>query len=198
MTTKQRLSSIHKDLATLGHEVVSLYLPRPSIHAGGDKWRILKKNAAAALEAAPFDISGLTNELASLGNADFRGNGVALFAAPSGLRVLHLAHRPRPVIKERGTALMLPALADAVSEGARWIAIVDLEKPRLLLETDGVLDDMTALLDHDSFEKIEGRRDVESDVLYHSAARGGAAAGASGTRFHSLGTDAHAEREKSE
>lgn len=198
MTGNTRTAAIQRALSGLGQDVVSLYLPRPAIETGGEKWRILKKNALAALAGVGAQAQPLADELEKLETADFRGLGIGLFSSPRGLRVLHLTHRPHPVLKARGAALMVPALADAAGSGAVWAAVADRDAPRLMVVDGGRIIDRTAHLAEADFGKIEGMRDVESEVLYHSAARGGASAGDTGTHFHSLGTDPNAEMEKAE
>ncbi len=200
MTSKtSTASAVHNALRDLGDNVVSLYLPLPAIEVGGEKWRILQKNALAKLEEHCPDHTGLAEELEGIDLPDFRGSGIGLFSDGGKVRVLHLTHRPRPLLKVGGPAAMLPALADSVSDVSRWVAVIDRDHARLVLVDNGRVIDHTARLTHDSFEKIAGMRETMNDVLFHSAARGGARTPAEGAaKFHALGTDLSGEHEKAE
>ncbi|MEQ8747718.1 hypothetical protein [Pyruvatibacter sp.] len=198
MVNTPTVSMIFDDLSALGEDVTSLYLPRPPIAQGLEKWRILKKNAVATLEESAPDAPKLIEELSRLELSDFHGLGLALFAAADEVKIMHLTHRPLPILKTRGSALMLPALADNSSTRARWVAIIDRDTPRLVVVNGSEVDDHTSSLDHMTYERVAKIRDEQSNVMFHSIARGGISAGDTGTAFHALGTGSDEEEEKAE
>jgi hypothetical protein len=189
MTTRYQtvLQSVDADGSFEG---LSLYVPRPSIEVGGEKWRILQKNLVDALRDR--GAAAVAHRIAAFEIPDFRGLGIVVFANGDGLQLAHLSRRPQLSLVAEAPPYLLPLFIDLGSKAVDWIVEIDREKPKLFHRVGDELTDLTALLDAPDYDDIRERREVQDDLLFHSTSRGPSA----NVAYHALGTDQGAEEEK--
>ncbi|MEL6288634.1 MAG: hypothetical protein AAFQ42_13755 [Pseudomonadota bacterium] len=170
--------------------LATLYLPKPIIQVGGEKWRILRKSAVDAMRDAGHD--ALANRIEDMELDEFRGAGRVFFTAGNTVQSAHLSSRPMVTYTNGGIPFLLPLFADLASATTDWIVEINREKPKLFLRTGETVVDMTDQLDAPTYEEIRERREVQDDVIFHSASRGPRAR----VNYHALGADQSQEEEK--
>lgn len=199
MTHALSPSAIKQTLEGLGGQVNSVLLARPSIETGGEKLRLVAKNAVQALEEAGAKSDALRQRLESLTLEDVQSPGLALYESGGEVRELRLTTPPRAMVKAGGQALWLPAVADACNYQSAWVAVADRNAPRLYKLVDDRLHDFSGIVELPDFSSIEARRQPQVDTLFHSSSSARATPGHGGhAKFHALGTSQEAEQEKTE
>jgi hypothetical protein len=175
-------------------EVLSCYIPRPSLSQFGEKWRILKKNIEGKLEPLSERFPRTIEAVEALTLNAFAGQGIAFFDNGEILRSAPLIARPRLFkVIERGPFL-LPLMADGDQRGRVLIVEIRSDNARIFARQDQELVEVTAQFDLPAFEEFLRRREIQDDIFFHANSRG-----ASGTpQYHALGTDREAEAEKTE
>ncbi len=200
MTKSTPLTPFRDAIDALGQSdhVTSLYVPRPSIETGGEKWRILRKNLLTALEEKAPKAERIYAALEGLENHDFRGLGIAFFESPTAFRTMHLIDRPIAILTTEAQPFLLPALADHLDRQTAWALALDKDEPKLYHYRNGEITDETHRLDAPSYEEIEHRRYVQDDILFHQGARGSVGGHQGPAIFHALGISQPEEEEKTD
>lgn len=201
-TAATALDALKPGLAEFGDDTVTLYVPRPLIQVGGEKWRILRKNMIDQLEER--DLAPRTREvLADMELEDFRGEGFVAMESPESFHTSHLNARPLAML-HRGAPFALPLLRDVGARQSAWVLALSKEEPRLYLYSGGdVIDHSARLRESDlqgatpvTLESIQERREVQDDFFFHSGSRGRLRSAEARSDTHALGTDVDAEEEK--
>ena len=195
MTTREQqvLTSLGVTSETPGeHNILSLYVPRPAIEVGGEKWRILRKNVVDTLEERGF--SAAARRVDAIELTDFQGLGFALFAKGDRIQTAHLSHAPVLSVTTADVPYLLPLFVDLNARRTDWIVVINREKPELYCRVGTETTDFTDRLDAPAHADIQERREVQDDLLFHSTSRGPSA----NVAFHALGTDPREEEEKTD
>lgn len=198
MADHSSLETFRQAFADFSDETVSVYVPRPAVEIGGEKWRILRKNVVDAVGKHAPTANFIKERLETFELADFRANGIALFDDGKNARMAHLNARPIASITTGEPPFILPLLADFQSRGTNWVLFIARDKPRLFLHQAGVVKDMTDRLDAPKYRSVEARRHVQDDVFFHSGSRGSARNSDSRSVHHALGSGGDEEREKTD
>ncbi|WP_084420162.1 hypothetical protein [Henriciella litoralis] len=196
--TTPALEEFKQTFSEFSDKTVSVYIPRPAVETGGEKWRILRKNVIDAVESHAPKSSFILERLANFELADFRANGIALFDDGEHHRMAHLSARPVASISTDEPPFILPLLADMQSHSTHWVLAITKGKPKLFLYANGFAKDMTDRLDAPGYRSVEARRQIQDDVFFHSGSRGREAARDGQPMYHSLGSDQSEEREKTD
>ncbi len=191
----ERLRELATELDGKG-PVASLYVPRPAIQVGGEKWRILKKNVLDEIEKRAEGYEALREIVEGLELNDFRGQGIAILQSGDTCRTVQLARRPVALLVVEDRPFILPAAADLLDQYTAWVMTIDKEQPKLYVYADGNLEDVSERLDALSYEEIENRRLVQDDVFFHASQRGIVGGHNGPGIYHALGTGEDEEREK--
>lgn len=198
MSDPMSLETFRKAFTSFSDKTTSVYVPRPAVEVGGEKWRILRKNIIDGIEDHAPDASFIIDRLKDFELADFRANGIALFDDGENQRMAHLNARPVASITTGERPFILPLLADFQSRETHWVLFVTRDKPRLFLYQGGFVKDMSDRLDAPQYRSVEARRHVHDDVFFHAASRGSASNGEGRSVFHALGSGADEERDKTD
>ena len=198
MSDPQSLETFRQAFAGFTDRTVSVYVPRPAVEIGGEKWRILRKNVIDAIETHAPQAGFIKARLDAFELADFRANGIALFEDGENRRMAHLNARPVASITTGEPPFILPLLADFQSRETHWVLFVTRDTPKLFLYQGGHVKDMTDRLDAPKYRSVEARRHVHDDVFFHSAARGSASNGEGQSVYHTLGSGQDEERDKTD
>lgn len=198
MTDQSSLETFRQAFADFSDKTVSVYVPRPAVEVGGEKWRILRKNVVDAVEKHAPKAEFIRERLENFELADFRANGIALFDDGKTARMAHLNARPVASITTGEPPFILPLLADLQSRGTHWVLFITRDKPQLFLHQGGVVKDMTDRLDAPKYRSVEARRHVQDDVFFHSGSRGSARSSDGRSIHHALGSGQDEEREKTD
>lgn len=198
MSEHMSLDTFRHAFSDFSDKTVSVYIPRPAVETGGEKWRILRKNVIAAVEEHAPEANLIIERIGDFELADFRGNGLALFQEGGKWRMAHLNARPVASITVGEPPFILPLLADFQSRETHWVLFITRDKPKLYLYSGGRVSDMSDRLEAPKYRSVEARRHVQDDVFFHSGARGRVAARDGQPMYHSLGSDQHDEREKTD
>lgn len=198
MSDQTSLDTFRHAFADFSDKTTSVYVPRPAIEIGGEKWRILRKNVVDAVEKQAPKAAFIRERLENFELADFRANGIALFDDGQNTRMAHLNARPIASITTGEPPFILPLLADFQSRDTHWVLFITRDQPKLFLHQGGHVKDMTDRLDAPKYRSVEARRYVQDDVFFHSGSRGREAARDGQPMYHSLGSDQNQEREKTD
>ncbi|MEM5518593.1 hypothetical protein WNY37_16670 [Henriciella sp. AS95] len=198
MTTPLSLETFRQAFADFSDKTTSVYIPRPAVQTGGEKWRILRKNVVDAVTDHSPNAKFICDRIASFELADFRGNGIAIFDDGENQRMAHLNARPVASITTGEPPFILPLLADYQSRETHWVLFVTKDEPKLYLYSGGSVADMSDRLDAPKYRSVEARRYVQDDVFFHSGSRGSARDSDSQSVYHALGSDQSQEREKTD
>ncbi|MEE2878592.1 MAG: hypothetical protein VX593_06280 [Pseudomonadota bacterium] len=198
MSDHLSLDTFRQAFADFSDKTTSVYVPRPAIETGGEKWRILRKNVVDAVRDHSPDATFIAERLEAFELADFRGNGIALFDDGKNRRMAHLNARPVASITTEEPPFILPLLADYQSRETHWVLFITRDEPKLFLYQGGNVSDMTDRLDAPKYRSVEARRHVQDDVFFHSTSRGSASNGEGQSAFHALGSGADEERDKTD
>ncbi|WP_300396467.1 hypothetical protein [Henriciella sp.] len=196
MSDHTSLETFRQAFADFSDKTVSVYVPRPAVEIGGEKWRILRKNVVDAVEKHAPQAKFILQRLESFELPDFRANGIALFDDGKHQRMAHLNARPVASITTDEPPFILPLLADFQSRETHWVLFVARDEPKLFLYQGGHVKDMTDRLDAPKYRSVEARRHVHDDVFFHSASRGSASNREGEAAYHALGTGSDEERDK--
>ena len=198
MSEQTSLDTFRQAFAGFSDKTTSVYVPRPSVEVGGEKWRILRKNVVDAVEKHAPDATFIKERLEGFELADFRANGIALFEDKDNQRMAHLNARPVASITTGEQPFILPLLADYQSRKTHWVLFVTKSEPKLYLYQGGNVKDMTGRLDAPKYRSVEARRHVQDDVFFHSGSRGSARSSDGRSVYHALGTGQDEERDKTD
>ncbi|GGB77682.1 hypothetical protein [Henriciella pelagia] len=198
MAEQASLETFRQAFADFSQDTMSVYVPRPSVETGGEKWRILRKNVIDTVKDHGPKSDFITNRLEHFDLPDFRGNGIALFDDGKQQRMAHLNARPVACITTGEPPFILPLLADFQSRETRWVLHVTKDEPKLYLYSGGYVSDMSDRLDAPKYRSVEARRHVQDDVFFHSGSRGSVRDSDSKSVHHALGSDQSREREKTD
>jgi len=194
MTSQTAFEDLKSFSTDFADETVSLYVPRPSVETHGEKWRILKKNLLSELQDHEGKTDKIEAWLEGLELSDFLGLGKAAFQKDDTFKSADLSARPRAVLTGPGPAFVTPLLADLKSLDHGWIVEINRDTPKLWYSDGYQLSDLTERLDAPEYADVLERRDIQSDVFFHSASRGGVGR----SKFHSLGTSQGQEEDKTD
>lgn len=198
MSEQTSLDTFRQAFADFSDKTTSVYVPRPAVEVGGEKWRILRKNVIDAVEKHAPDAAFIKERLENFELADFRANGIALFEDKQNRRMAHLNSRPVASITVGEHPFILPLLADYQSRKTHWVLFVTKDEPKLFLYQGGNVKDMTDRLDAPKYRSVEARRHVQDDVFFHSGSRGSARNSDGRSVYHALGTGQDEERDKTD
>ncbi|WP_300379907.1 hypothetical protein [Henriciella sp.] len=192
------LETIRHAFADFSDKTVTVYVPRPAVEIGGEKWRILRKNVVDAVQNHAPNADRIIERLQNFELPNFRANGIVLFQDGEHYRMAHLNSRPVASITTGEPPFILPLLADYQNRETHWVLFVTRDEPKLFLYSGGHVKDMTDRLDAPKYRSVEARRHVHDDVFFHSVSRGSASAGEGESAFHALGTGQDEERDKTD
>lgn len=198
MTDQVSLETFRQAFADFSQDTMSVYIPRPAVETGGEKWRILRKNVIDTVGDHNPKSDFITDRLENFELADFRGNGIAFFDDGKQQRMAHLNARPVASITTGEPPFIIPLLADYQSRETHWVLFVTKDTPKLYLYSGGNVGDMSDRLDAPKYRSVEARRYVQDDVFFHSGSRGSARDSDSQSVYHALGSDQSQEREKTD
>lgn len=198
MSDHSSLETFRQAFSDFSDKTVSVYVPRPAVEVGGEKWRILRKNVIDAVEKHAPKAKFILQRLEAFELADFRANGIALFDDGDTARMAHLNARPVASITTGEPPFILPLLADYQSRDTHWVLFVTRDEPKLFLHQDGVVKDMTDRLDAPKYRSVEARRHVQDDVFFHAGSRGSARNSEGRSIHHALGAGGDEERAKTD
>jgi hypothetical protein len=170
-------------------KVLSLLYPSPDVAGDADKFDLVRKNLLSELEheeRGPADMRDRVRSIVtSLDQSDLPPGGFAVFTDGENTNYFSLQQRPYPRLSLGGTALALPVLADAHLSVRFWLAVLDVEQPRLYHVSDGFVHDKTPK-DVQTLTGTMEQYEPMNAVAFHSSGsvkRSGAPA-----KFHALGT----------
>ncbi|WP_018148137.1 hypothetical protein [Henriciella marina] len=198
MSDQTSLDTFRQAFANFSEKTTSVYVPRPAIEIGGEKWRILRKNVVDAVGKHSPDAKFILDRLENFELADFRANGIALFEDKDNQRMAHLNSRPVASITTGEPPFILPLLADFQSRETHWVLFVARDEPKLFLHQGGNVKDMTDRLDAPKYRSVEARRHVQDDVFFHAGSRGSARDSDGRSVHHALGSGQDEERDKTD
>jgi hypothetical protein len=154
-----------------------------------DKFDLIRKNLLGELEDESRGPAAMRDRLrsivTSLDQSDLPPGGFAAFTDGENTNYFALQQRPYPRLSLGGAALALPVLADAHLSSRFWLAVLDVEQPRLFHVCDGYVHDETPSEVQTLSETMEQYHPMDA-VAFHSSGsvrRSGAPA-----KFHALGT----------
>ncbi|WP_256617812.1 baeRF3 domain-containing protein [Parvularcula maris] len=169
--------------------VMSLIYPSPDAAGNAEKFDLVRKNLLQELEDEARGPAGMRDRIrsivTSLDQSDLPPGGFAVFTNGEDTNYFALQQRPYPRMRLGGAALALPVLADAHLSSRFWLAILDVEQPRLFHVSDGYLHDKTPSEVQTLTSTMEQYHPMDA-VVFHSSGsvrRSGAPA-----KFHALGT----------
>ena len=195
----ERISTVAKELSEDWDEgSFALYLPRPIVEVGGEKWRIFRKNALSALEDLDVRDGPAVEFIRSLNLAEFGGSGYAIFQSGGGFRHTRLSRRPFASLVRSDAPFILPLLADMSDRDTRWVLALDRNRPRLFLFDGTKLSLREDAFEDVDYEGVEERRLIQDDIFFHSSGRGSSGGARSPSIFHALGADQSRERDKTD
>jgi hypothetical protein len=198
MTRYQTFDTLREGLASFTDATTSLYIPLPDIQTGGEKWRILQKNLAAALDDQAPDAVRTREFVQQLGVQAFRGMGMAVWDDGEHFRTAHLSRRPVAMLVAASEPYLVPVLADLSERSLHWLLALDLDKPVLYFSTGARLINQISIFDAPNYEEVEERREIQDDVFFHTSSRGSLGGNNGSSKFHALGADKSSETEKTE
>ncbi|WP_084398004.1 hypothetical protein [Henriciella aquimarina] len=198
MSDHTSLETFRQAFADFSDKTVSVYVPRPAIEIGGEKWRILRKNVIDEVKDHAPQADFILERLENFELPDFRANGIALFDDGKNRRMAHLNARPVASITTGQPPFILPLLADFQSRETHWVLFITRGEPKLFLYSGGHVKDMSDRLDAPKYRSVEARRHVHDDVFFHSVSRGSASNGDGESAYHALGTGQDEERDKTD
>ena len=198
------LDTLKDGLARFGDATTTLYVPKPLVQIGGEKWRILRKNLIDDLADHAPQAKQAAEILEGMELEDFRGEGFVIFEEGDNVRTAHLNSRPAAMLETDARPFALPLLRDIGSRQTAWILALDKEEPRLFLYSGGDLLDHSARLrtrdgnddEPVTMDTIQDRREVQNDFFFHNGSRGRVRSADARSTYHALGADVDAEEEK--
>ena len=190
------LDTLKTTLADFSDATTTLYIPKPIVQVGGDKWRILQKNLLDDLATVAPGAKRTAEFVETLELDDFNGLGFAVFEDADNFRTTHLNTRPVAMIHTNDAPFALPLLRDVGSRQTAWVLALNKEEPRLFLYSGGdMLDHSDRLRTRDgnddepvAMETILARREVQDDVFFHAGSRGRTRNAEARSAYHALGT----------
>lgn len=169
--------------------VLSLLYPTPDFEGDPDKYAIVKKNLLSALDDDSRGPAGMRDKIRSvvesLDQGDLPPGGFAIFSNGDQAEYFELQESPEPRLHLGSAALALPLLADNAVAKRFWVAVLDVEAPRLLHVVDGRIHDETPEEISTLSETMQMYHPMASAIWHSSGSvrRSGAPA-----KFHALGT----------
>ncbi len=194
MQNEQTLEDLRKIANRFDADTVSLYVPKPAIEVHGEKWRILRSNLLREIQNAQGTTDAMEAWLENLEIDDFIGNGKAAFERDGELKTADLNARPHSILSGPAPVYLTPLLADLDNREQAWIVEVNHEKAGLYFFDGQNFEDHSDRLNVPDYAQVVERRDINNDVFFHSASRGGLGQ----SHFHALGTSRQQEEEKTE
>jgi hypothetical protein len=170
-------------------QVMSLLYPSPDAAGNAEKFDLARKNLLQDLEDEAHGPAAMRERIrsivTSLDQSDMPAGGFAVFTDGESTGFFALQQRPYPRLRLGGAALALPVLADAHMSARFWLAVLDVEQPRLFHVRDGFVHDKTPSEVQTLTSTMEQYHPMDA-VAFHSSGsvkRSGAPA-----KFHALGT----------
>ena len=216
------LDALKDGLDALSSKTTTLYIPKPLVMTGGDKWRIQRKNVVDLLEERAPHATQTRELVENLELEDFRGEGLVVFEDAggdtngdgggdgggdgAGFRTSHMNGRPQAMLCLDDKPFALPLLRDVGSRHTAWVLALDKDEPELFLYSGGdVIDHSARLRVEDgsggdevpvSMDTVRERREVQNDFFFHSGSRGSVRTAQARSSTHALGADVDREEEK--
>ena len=88
MSDHSSLETFRQAFSDFSDETVSVYVPRPAVEVGGEKWRILRKNVIDAVEKHAPKAKFILQRLEAFELADFRAKSNSVLPI-SCMRSMH-------------------------------------------------------------------------------------------------------------
>ena len=204
MADTASLDALKTALEGFSDATTTLYIPRPLIQVGGEKWRIQKKNILDDLAEVAPDATETARFVDALELDEFNGLGIVVFEDGDSFQTAHMNTRPTAMMQPSGEPFVLPLLRDLGSRRTAWLLALDKEEPQLFLYSGGEVSDHSARLrtpdgnddEPVTMETIQARREVQNDVFFHAGSRGKVRTSDARSNYHALGTGVDAEEEK--